>query len=539
VAAPRRTRGGSAIRRSGHRPAAPRIGPRAGQPRRPSAADGGHLGAPRTGGALRRGAGARPAELADDPPADAAVALTTSLAQALAGRGRATEACRLLEARAAGATVEHRARLIGSLASVRLTNGEADAARRDAEEAVAAATAAGDDHWLRSTFAVQAWLAVGDGDPDSGIELANRSLPSGVDDKDPSQSVFGRVPLGVALLEADRFEPAAASFRRAIEVGDRTGASGNATLAHLGLALSDYAAGRLDEAVAGAETALVLAQVGGNRSGDLYAHALLARIALHRHGVATAAPLVEAARARLDETGPALGAEAVVWVAALANEASGPPVDTDMPLLAWQLHPMRYLLTWRLIAPDLVRWLVAAGRLDEAGAVVADVEAVAGTSPGRRSVAAQCRATITGRAPGPRAFRSPRPIEVAAAHVMAARAQLDPRADTDRGAALASLQAALALASSVGAVADAEAIFDLARRSKLRIEAPVRTVGPPDALTAAERSVAALAAEGLTNRAIGAGLAMSRHTVDTHLRHIYRKLGVKGRVELARHRPHT
>jgi DNA-binding CsgD family transcriptional regulator len=53
-------------------------------------------------------------------------------------------------------------------------------------------------------------------------------------------------------------------------------------------------------------------------------------------------------------------------------------------------------------------------------------------------------------------------------------------------------------------------------------------------LTDTELSVTTLATEGLTNREIGERLFMSRHTVDSHLRSIYRKLGVNSRLALTR-----
>jgi DNA-binding CsgD family transcriptional regulator len=53
-------------------------------------------------------------------------------------------------------------------------------------------------------------------------------------------------------------------------------------------------------------------------------------------------------------------------------------------------------------------------------------------------------------------------------------------------------------------------------------------------LTAAERRVAELAAEGRTNREIAAALFLHERTVQTHLSHAYGKLGVRSRTELGR-----
>ncbi|MEU0792122.1 LuxR C-terminal-related transcriptional regulator [Amycolatopsis sp. NPDC005961] len=52
-------------------------------------------------------------------------------------------------------------------------------------------------------------------------------------------------------------------------------------------------------------------------------------------------------------------------------------------------------------------------------------------------------------------------------------------------------------------------------------------------LTPTEREVVKLAAEGCTNPEIGARLFMSRGTVKTHLAHVYAKLGIANRTELA------
>jgi DNA-binding CsgD family transcriptional regulator len=51
-------------------------------------------------------------------------------------------------------------------------------------------------------------------------------------------------------------------------------------------------------------------------------------------------------------------------------------------------------------------------------------------------------------------------------------------------------------------------------------------------LTASERRVAELAAEGRSNPEIAQALFVTRKTVETHLGHVYRKLDIGGRGEL-------
>ena len=45
--------------------------------------------------------------------------------------------------------------------------------------------------------------------------------------------------------------------------------------------------------------------------------------------------------------------------------------------------------------------------------------------------------------------------------------------------------------------------------------------------------MAELAAEGLSNPEIAQALFVTRKTVETHLGHVYRKLGITGRARLA------
>jgi DNA-binding CsgD family transcriptional regulator len=62
---------------------------------------------------------------------------------------------------------------------------------------------------------------------------------------------------------------------------------------------------------------------------------------------------------------------------------------------------------------------------------------------------------------------------------------------------------------------------------------PAAAASAWDGLTAAERRVAALVSQGLTNREVATKLTVSPHTVDYYLRRIYQKLGLRSRVQLA------
>jgi DNA-binding CsgD family transcriptional regulator len=87
------------------------------------------------------------------------------------------------------------------------------------------------------------------------------------------------------------------------------------------------------------------------------------------------------------------------------------------------------------------------------------------------------------------------------------------------------IEAALEAFESIGASG-----WAVKARAELgRISGRTREEG----LTAAERRVAALVAEGRTNREVAAALFLGERTVASHLNHIYAKLGIRSRTELA------
>jgi DNA-binding NarL/FixJ family response regulator len=107
---------------------------------------------------------------------------------------------------------------------------------------------------------------------------------------------------------------------------------------------------------------------------------------------------------------------------------------------------------------------------------------------------------------------------------------------TDRVQAVAHLSEALNLYVTAGADLDATRVRALLRKRGVRRNA-ASSRPPPDSwtqLTESEYRVAQLVATGSTNRAVAERLHLSPHTVNSHLRRIFSKLGVRSRVELTR-----
>jgi DNA-binding NarL/FixJ family response regulator len=84
-----------------------------------------------------------------------------------------------------------------------------------------------------------------------------------------------------------------------------------------------------------------------------------------------------------------------------------------------------------------------------------------------------------------------------------------------------------------------EAFAERARRELLATGEKLRkrSVESRDDLTAQERQIAQLARDGLSNPEIGARLFLSPRTVEWHLHHVFTKLGIRSRHQLARALP--
>jgi DNA-binding CsgD family transcriptional regulator len=191
----------------------------------------------------------------------------------------------------------------------------------------------------------------------------------------------------------------------------------------------------------------------------------------------------------------------------------------------------------RLELGDLLEALIAVGELDEADEVLATWQdrADALDRAWALAILARCRGLLlAARGDLEGAFgcferalaehaRSTDPFHHARTLLALGRTQ---RRAKRRAAARTTLDEALTAFERLGAPLWAEQ----ARSELARIGGRAPSGGE---LTEAERRIAALVAEGSTNREVAAALFLTVHSVETALTRIYRKLDVRSRAELA------
>jgi DNA-binding CsgD family transcriptional regulator len=192
--------------------------------------------------------------------------------------------------------------------------------------------------------------------------------------------------------------------------------------------------------------------------------------------------------------------------------------------------------------PDAIEALAALGQLERARSLTQQLEA-RGKSLGRPwalAASARCHAhlaAIDGDLQDAQSAcahalsqfeRLPMPFEIG--RTLLVKGMIERRA-RHKSAARESLSRARGTFEVLGAPLWA----DKARRELTKIA--VRS--PTDGLTETERRIAALVAQGQTNREVASAMFVTENTVQTHVQHILRKLGVRSRTELAARFPAT
>jgi DNA-binding CsgD family transcriptional regulator len=347
--------------------------------------------------------------------------------------------------------------------------------------------------------------------------------------------------VGLTLFECDRVDEARVAYRAALE--DEFGSAWWLSETLMADAQACFAVGEWDDAVP-----RLVASGDAAREKD---HPLLESQSLaHRAIIATATGDLGTARDLLGQIdgpdeGEGLGYNA--GVVASAKAALGLADGDDEGAFDTLLGCWRFLdgrgdrFYDRCIAPDLVRLALALDRRDVAVGVAAVVEAgvaLAPEVPTVHSVALRCRGMVDNDAePLIEAVAIARETSLLVEHTGACEDAARLLASVGRSdEAVAMLDEALGRYEGAGAEAwarrvraDMRALGARPGRRGLRSR-PTTGWG---SLTDTERAVSQLVAEGLTNAAVARRLYMSPHTVNTHLRHIFAKLGVPNRVALA------
>ena len=478
-----------------------------------------------------------------DPAADGPARLV--LGHALVGQGRAADGLAELERaeQAPGLTGTERARAQAWAAMARLSLGDLAGAATAAGQARSAAVAAGDPLATSMAMLALADAAEWGGHPSRALEIIDEAVrladqsPARLGHRYPLQAARGHI-----LLELDEF----AEARRTLEAGRRAceelGVRWHVGEHHDILALGRYHAGEWDDALAELETSADLAGETGETYTRILGQAVQALIEFHRNDLRGAAETTRMAAGQLAGTGPRYRTHWVRWVRALLLEADGETAEALTMLSAAWDHCARggLALEYPVIGPDLVRLALAAGDRGRAADVVAAVgEVAAGNDVGSLAGAAlRCRGLAHGDAEILLAAvdtyaASPRPLELALTCEEAA-ATVVRRGHHEQARGL--LEQAAAICERLGAARDLAradaALRGLGVRHR-RQGARGRPASGWRSLTATELTVADLVAEGLSNPQVGERLYVSRRTVQTHLAHIFAKLGISSRAELA------
>jgi DNA-binding CsgD family transcriptional regulator len=407
-----------------------------------------------------------------------------------------------------------------------------------AAAAVAQARAASDRSLLREALALDGWRAALAGEAGAGHQLrAAVRLPGLAEMPSPYRSP--EMCLAMWHLWRGELGPARDLVQKVMSAALRQGSEESADGARLHLVEVEWRAGNWDSARVHADAKLRWHRETGYVQAGLPAYAV---------------SLLDAGRGEVDRARvlAASGAEQAeaqqTWAfAALCRWVLGQvelSVDDPAAALRW-LDPIADMLQADGIGepglypftPDLIEAWAATGQLDRAASRLAWLQDAAGRldHPWARITAGRAEASLrlaehdpaAAAAAGDAVIAEARerrlPFELGRCLLVLGTAQRKAR---QRRQAATTLDEAVATFAGLGA----RQWQALAESQRARL-AP----GPGNELTPTERRIAELVASGHSNPEIAAALYISVKTVEANLTRIYRKLRLRGRVDLARH----
>jgi DNA-binding CsgD family transcriptional regulator len=437
-----------------------------------------------------------------------------------------------------------RARHLACLFHNFVTSGRIDEARAMHEEAAAAVAAADDARASFTLRVAESALAYADDRFSQALELIASAYRDGIFAGEDQRLRLAQMWLGELLSAADRYDEALTIAVEGLEAAQRDGQGWAYQMFETWHGRMLLRAGRVSEALAVLDGRYALED--GTRAAavlDAAGIVALGRLAIHTGDARLARRLTDIAHVMLDRGTTAVRGHAR-WLLALFALAEGNHEGArtwlDDPSAPGGREALpRFPMD---VADEVVLARIARATADEHLAQLAITNSRRRTelNPGVASIAAAA-AHVRGLLDSNSADlaeavglfeRTPRRLELATAVEDLGIALIA----ANREAAIEALGRGLGLYTELGASWDARRV-----RSRLRdlgVRPRLSTAEPEThgwaALTKSELAVVRLVTEGLTNREAADRLFVSPHTVNSHLRHIFTKLGINSRVELTR-----
>jgi DNA-binding CsgD family transcriptional regulator/tetratricopeptide (TPR) repeat protein len=436
------------------------------------------------------------------------------------------------------------AHLLAVRAHALLVGGDFQGADDAAKTAVEVGTSGNEHAAVVFGMAARSVVSQSRGQIDEAIRLAGDAVKLTAFAGGEAKHRHPRLWLARALLAADRFADAAAELKLAEQQIEESGTALSMPHWHLVQAQLHLALGNLDDAQVAAESGAAVADQLSALAPMPALLSLLGLIAVHRNEIPAAAEHLRRGWQFVQRDGR--WSDTLLWSKAVMLEEVGEAqsaVRTVSPLYARLPRDVRLLTLCTTTGPYLVRLARSTGRIAQAQVAAVGTCRLAELnqdSVSLRSAAAQADGVLRD-------------------DVSALRAAVDSyRASARRLAQAAALEDAGVAESTEGRDAgeahtlleDAHQHYSLigARRDAARVERRLRGLSSGrrahrlparvrfgwDSLTQSELRVIKLVAQGMTNRVVAERLYLSPHTVDSHLRHAFAKLGVSTRVALTR-----
>ena len=345
------------------------------------------------------------------------------------------------------------------------------------------------------------------------------------------------IPRGYILVALDRLDEARSTIETGRRISEELGIRWSFASYHAVRAFERFLAGHWDDAIAEIEAGAGLASETGHSYSFILGRGVLSLIRLHRNDLPGARDAAGVTAAQLSDVGSRQRGNWSAWAHALVLEADGDTAQALATLAGcWdRCASCGLAVEYPVIGPDLVRLALAAGDADRARDVAAAVTGVASCNevPWIAGAALRCQGLAESDA---------EMLQAAAGRVrLSWRSPARTRAPRSRHRATWTAPGSSSIKRSPSSSASVPHVILPGPRPRCGrwVSAAGRRVSHSRAqsgwqsLTPSERAVVDLVAEGLSNPQIGQRLYVSRRTVQTHLGHVFAKLHITSRTQLA------